>query len=76
MSSLAQGFQEIGASLSTRFSKLGMAAMRFKSKRIEYYEYLADLMADAGGRRNMIDMFRAASWPSTGRSASRRTART
>ena len=59
MSSLAQGFAEIGQAMSRRFSPVGLAAMGFAKDRHEYYRYMADLMAGSGGRKNMLDIFRA-----------------
>jgi len=41
------------------FSPLWFAARSFKRERIAYYEYLADLLADSDGKRNLIDMFKA-----------------
>lgn len=41
------------------FSRVGLAAVRFRSKRAEYYEYLADLMSASQGDRNLLDMFNA-----------------
>lgn len=58
-SSVAQGFSEIAASVASKFSPVGFAAMAFKKHRVEYYEYMADLMANSGGRRNLLDMFKA-----------------
>jgi hypothetical protein len=40
-----------------RFSALGVAAAKFHKQRAEYYEYLADLLSDSAGRRNLINIF-------------------
>jgi len=36
---------------------LAWAAWRFRAQRADYYEYLADLLEGAGGRRSLRDMF-------------------
>lgn len=59
MSTQAQNMSGVFAAIAEKFNPVGLAAMAFKAKRIEYYEYLADLMADSGGRRNMLDFFKS-----------------
>lgn len=41
-----------------RVSPLGRAAARFRSGRHDYYGYLASLLADARGKKTMLDIFR------------------
>ena len=57
--SIAQGFQDLGSGIAEKFTAVGFAALSFKAKRAEYYEYLADLMAESGGRRNLLSIFSA-----------------
>lgn len=41
------------------FSERSRAARGFKPQRARYYQYLADLMEDAGGARNFSEVFRS-----------------
>jgi type II secretory pathway component PulF len=45
--------------LRWRVSPLGRAAAAFRSKRHDYYSYLAALLVDARGKKTMLDIFRA-----------------
>jgi len=47
-----------GRAFPTRASlELAWAAWRFRSRRADYYEYLADLLEGSAGRRSLRDMF-------------------
>lgn len=57
--SFTEGLAELGDTLSTKFSAVGMAAMSFKKERVAYYLYMADIMRGSGGRKNMLDIFKS-----------------
>lgn len=42
-----------------RLDRVGLAALSFAGQRVDYYEYLAELMEDSAGRRNLLDVFNA-----------------
>lgn len=57
MSTALAALETFSGSVLQRFTALGAAAAKFHKQRAEYYEYLADLLSDSSGRRNLINIF-------------------
>lgn len=57
MSTALAALETFSGSVLQRFTARGAAAAKFHKQRAEYYEYLADLLSDSSGRRNLINIF-------------------